>query len=72
MGEGLGDGEAPLRSAEVVGEEHAREVVPSCRTAPERSLGLVETVAMVLDDLPRATGRIGDRVAVAGQCDAGC
>src|SRR5581483_12216945 len=63
----LGDGEAPLAVAEVVSEEGEREVVAGPRGAAELRLQAVEPVAVVLDQLARARGRIGDRVAVAGK-----
>ena len=69
MRERLGDREAPLGGAKLAGEEDVRELVPAPRPAAERRLGLVEPLAVVLDDLAGATGRVVDRLAVPGQSE---
>ena len=69
--ERLCDREASSSRGEIGTEEGEREHVARLWLGRERRNGLFETHAVVLLQLLRATGRILDRLAVAGQRDPG-
>ncbi|CAN5750765.1 hypothetical protein BH18ACT13_BH18ACT13_16170 [soil metagenome] len=71
VGQGLGDCEATTRRLEILAEERERELVARFGLRSERRDRLLETQAVVLLQLPRASRRIVDRLAVAGQGDVG-
>ena len=63
----LGDREPARRRVELGAEERERDLVARARLRPERGRRRVQALAVVLDDLAGARGRVLDRLAVAGQ-----
>ena len=69
MRERLGDRETAPRSRQVGAEERERELVAGLRLGPSAATVSSSRTRMVLLQLARASGRILDRLAVAGQRD---
>src|SRR4051812_3138008 len=69
MRERLHDGETAITCAEPVAEHLERDLVGRLRLGPERSEGGIEARAVVLEQLAGPSGRVVDRLAVAGERD---
>ena len=65
MRERLGDREAALRRRELVAEERDGDLVAGSRLVGEGHARLLESTAVVLDELARPFRRLANRLAVA-------
>ena len=72
VGKRLGDGEPPLRRAELRPEKRQGDVVGGLAAAFQQPLRLVQASSVMLDQLTRPLGCVPDRFAVAGIDDARC
>src|SRR5512132_221483 len=71
VGQRLRDREPPRGGLQVVAEEGERDLVSGPRLVAERVCGGREALGMVGDQRARAAARVGDRLPVPGEGDAG-